>query len=163
MRRRPWSIGICLVLPLIAAGTPAAAATQAMLQVDAEGRANAKRNRLVLINKAADGRDVMLVLSCRVEDARTYGAALDFGNGGGWEIEGEQVTISRDNGPDIVQRMDSRDEYLALGGEPAIKLFRTLLAGKTMAFAVRKRFTASFDLGDVARHVSRFKELCDPR
>ncbi|WP_173045315.1 hypothetical protein [Bosea sp. ANAM02] len=132
-----------------------------MLQVNSEGRSNAKRHRLVLTSKARDGRDVMLVISCRVSDASTYGVALDFGAGRAWSLGGEDVTVSRDSGEDIVQHMDSRDDYLTLGGKRAIALFQGLLAGQTMAFAVRRTYTASFDLGQVSRHVSRFRQLCN--
>jgi len=149
--------GLCCV-PMLAQ-----ARTEAMLQVNVAGRANAARNRLMLTSKAGDGRDVMLVISCRVDDASTYGVALDFGVGAIWAVEGEEVTVSRDAGPDIVQNMDSRNDYLTLGGDKAIALFGELLVGKSMAFAVRRKFTASFALDQVPRHVARFRELCHPR
>ncbi|KRE04555.1 hypothetical protein ASE61_06360 [Bosea sp. Root670] len=163
MRIPALLLSSAVVAGLCCAALPAQARTEAMLQVNSDGRANAKRNRLVLTSKASGGRDVMVVISCRVDDMSTYGVALDFGAGAVWAVEGEDVTISRDGGEDIVQHMDSRDDYLTLGGSKAIGLFRQLLAGKSMAFAVKRKFTASFDLAQVERHVSRFRQLCNPR
>jgi len=163
MRRSSLVFRAAMVLGLCCVPLLAQARTEAMLQVNVAGRANAARNRLMLTSKAGDGRDVMLVISCRVDDATTYGVALDFGVGAIWTVEGEEVTVSRDAGPDIVQNMDSRDDYLTLGGDKAIALFGDLLTGKSMAFAVRRKFTASFALDQVPRHVARFRELCHPR
>lgn len=152
-----------LLLCAIALGAalPAQARTEAMLQVDVEGRGGSRSNRLVLTDAAADGRDVMLVLSCTVGDKEGLGVALDFGAGDIWALEGEDVGISRDTGADLRQRMDSRGAYLTIGGKKAIALFRELLAGQSMAFVVRSRFTAAFELGEVSRHVVRFRQLCD--
>lgn len=147
---------------LAAAASGAVAETKAMLQVDVEGRAGVKRNRLVLMNTMPDDRDVMLLISCGAKDPETYGVALDLGAGSIWSIDGETVVFSYKGSKDAIRRMDSRGEYLTLGGETAIEAFRPLFSAGAVMFAVRGKYTAAFDLGAVSEHVERFRTLCYP-
>ncbi|WP_332683566.1 hypothetical protein [Bosea sp. (in: a-proteobacteria)] len=157
---RVAAAAVTLALSCPVGTASAVAETKAMLQVNADGRAGANRHRLALTSRAADGRDVMLVISCRVDNAATYGVALDLGAGPIWNIEGESVRVSQDGAQDLTRRMDVRDEYLTLGGRSAIAAFKPLLAAGSIGFAVRGRYTASFDLAAVGAEVRRFRELC---
>ena len=157
-RTAAWAVLLALAGPGGAAS--AAAETKAVLQVDVEGRAGVNRHRLVLTSRSADGRDLMLLFSCRVAEAGTLGVALDLGAGAIWSIEGENVAMSRDRAADVTRRMDASDEYLTLGGRAAIAAFGPLLQSPWIGFVVRERYTASFDLAAVGAHVRRFRELC---
>lgn len=152
-----------LRLGIAACALPAApvlAETRATLQVDVPGRAGANRHRLILTATATEGRDVTLAFSCRVESPGTFGAALDFGLGAIWNVEGEAVVFSQPGRPDVTHRMLEQDEFLALGGREAVEIFGPVLAAPRVAFTVRGRHRAEFDLAAVPRQVARFRELC---
>ena len=162
----PHRMGVAraVVVLLFAVGlywlpAPALAATEALLQFNAEGRAGANRHRLILTDTAADGRDVMLVLSCRVEDSRTFGVALDVGAGPIWNIDGEDVALLREGQEVERRRMDVRGEYLTLGGPAGREAIAPLLQSGRIGFGVGTR-DAAFDLGAVRAHVDRWRELC---
>lgn len=157
---RTAAVVALLALACPTGGAHAAAETKAMLQVNVEGRGGVNRHRLALTSRAADGRDLMLMFSCRVAEAGTFGVALDLGAGAIWSIEGENVAMSRDRAADITRRMDASDEYLTLGGRAAVAAFAPLLESPWIGFVVRERYTASFDLAAVGAHVRRFRELC---
>lgn len=138
----------------------AMARTEAVLQVSAQGRADRDRHRLIITETMSDGRDVMVLFSCAVDDASRYGAVIDFGAGAVWSIEGGIVSFETDAGT-ANYSMSSNEEFLTLGGDEAIEAFRPVLASKKAMFTAPNGMAAKFELSAVPAHVKRFRELCD--
>ncbi|WP_421405407.1 hypothetical protein [Agrobacterium fabrum] len=145
---------------LILSAIPAIAKTEATLQVARPGFEGFDRHHIALTDKMSDGRDVLLLMSCKLNDPTNYGAVIDFGVGSIWDIEGEAVTIETDSHK-VELPMNSDGEFLVMGGVPAVKAFLPLLAARKASFTANG-VVATFDLTAVHNHISRFKALCHP-
>lgn len=158
-------LGGTAVLALAMPG-PAAANTRdrtsVILQVDVPGRANANRHRLSVMSRTPDGRDVMLALSCRVSEPNVLGAVIELGGKEQPPIDGRNATF-RLQKPDgeIRHRLASNDEYLVLGGDPAVKLFSRVLRSEVVEVDDGAGLTARFRLEANRARIDRFRELCE--
>lgn len=149
-----------IVSAFILSAVPAIAKTEATLQVARPGFEGFDRHHIALTDRTSDGRDVLLLMSCKLSDPTNYGAVIDFGVGPIWDIEGEIVIFETDSHK-VELPMNSDGEFLVMGGVPAIRAFLPVLAARKASFTTNG-VVATFDLTALQNHISRFKALCHP-
>jgi len=163
MRRMACVPGGAAILAIVlATGAEAAPRerTTVILQADVPGRANVNRHRLTLMARTADGRDVTLALSCRVNEPSVFGVAIKAG-GEPPPIDGRIVTFRLEN-PDgeLNERLASADSYLILGGERAVRLFARALRSDVIGLDDGAGQRVRFGLSADRARVDRYRELC---
>jgi hypothetical protein len=150
-----------LILAVALLTPPSAIAkTELSLQVDAEGRNNMNRHRLIASGDTPDGRDTLFVISCRVDDFTT-GIVLDFGlPEGTFPIEGLDLTISHTNVDKVTLRASSTKEFLAMGGAKPKAALSAFLTPGIVTFTTSTGVSASFDLNGEGERLAYYSEIC---
>ncbi|MHC1551227.1 hypothetical protein [Phyllobacterium sp. K27] len=142
------------LVAILAFSAPAAAETTAVLQKDVEGR-----SQILLMNSMPDGREVMLMASCRSSEPERITGLVDLGAGAKWDPVGEEVTFTLD-GLSIGREMMTNQHFLILPGEEGNDTFRAILEADEVTVTGPENVSASFSLANVKRHIEAFKPLC---
>jgi len=156
MRRRNRLLLTAWCIISVLAAVAARAETAASVQEDVPGERAANRHRLILQNS---GRHAQLfAVSCRVQDTAALGMAIDLGLQRQWKGP-QQIVVVRDGVSRRNVEFTGSENFVVLGGKPAIDLVAWALAGTSVAFQ-HPAMTASFDLAAHSQSIARFRQLC---
>ncbi|SIS98345.1 hypothetical protein [Paracoccus saliphilus] len=134
--------------------TCALAETTAFIQKNVEGQ-----NQIGFLNTMPDGREVMLAISCPIDEPMHLAGALDLEAAPPWNPLGERVTFNLD-GLAIEREMVAFDQYLVLPTGTEDDMLRGILKADNVSITVQKDINAEFSLTEALPHIEAFRSLC---